>query len=131
WMQRLDARVTARLVAWHRALSRELFPLDPVAKGRAALERVSAELELDLLTDGWFGARVRKLPLPRVERREPGPKIPAAPKPASNKKSPTEDPVVADFTARPPSATSSAMLAEARNGLQDLLRRVDALRGSL
>jgi hypothetical protein len=52
-------------------------------RGRAALERVGVAAELDVLTDGWFGARVERLPLPRVERRDPGPENRAPPQPAS------------------------------------------------
>jgi hypothetical protein len=106
--ERLEARVTAAVVAWHRALSRERGALDAEERGRAALARVDAEIALDVLTDGWFGARVRRLAVSRVERREPGPKTPAAPKPASTKKTEEEGPAVADFTARPVSATSRA-----------------------
>ncbi len=113
--ERLEVRVTAAVVAWHRALSRERAALDADERGRAALARVDAEIALDVLTDGWFGARVRRLPASRVERREPGPKTPVEPKPASIDESREERPAVADFTARPVSATSrspcSRMLA--------------------
>jgi hypothetical protein len=104
----LEARVTAAVVAWHRALSRERAATDADARGRAALARVDAEIMLDVLTGGWFGARVRRLATPRVERLEPGPKTPAEPKPASSKNGREERPAVADFTARPVSATSAA-----------------------
>ncbi|HTQ07341.1 MAG TPA: hypothetical protein VMI54_25975 [Polyangiaceae bacterium] len=106
--ERLEARVTAAVVAWHKALSREFSALDADARGRAALARVGAEIALDVLTDGWFGARVRRLPLPRVERREPGPKIPAAPQPASKNPSQTEGSAVAHLEERSVSATSRA-----------------------
>jgi hypothetical protein len=104
--ERLEARVTAAVVAWHRALSRERAARDAEERGRASLARVDAEIALDVLTDGWFGGRVRRLAAARVERREPGPKIPAAPKPASTQKSRDEGPAVADLDARPVSATS-------------------------
>jgi hypothetical protein len=86
--ERLEARVLARVVAWHRALSRERSAPDAETRGRAALARVDAEMELDALTDGWFGERVRRLGLDvlPVERRAPAPKAPAAPKPASKSK---------------------------------------------
>lgn len=104
--ERLEARVIAAVVAWHRALSRELGAPDVEERGRAALARVNAEIALDVLTDGWFGARVGRLPVARVERREPRPKIPAAPKPASKTKSRTDGPAVADLEASATSATS-------------------------
>ena len=83
--ERLEARVLARVVAWHRALSRERSAPDAETRGRAALARIDAQIELDALTDGWFGDRVQRLGqgAPRVERRAPAPKAPAAPKPAS------------------------------------------------
>jgi len=86
--ERLEARVLARVVAWHRALSHEWSAPDAETRGRAALARTDAELELDALTDGWFGERARRLAerAPPVERRVPAPKTPAAPKPASKTK---------------------------------------------
>jgi hypothetical protein len=86
--ERLEARVLARVVAWHRALSRELSAPDAETRGRAALARVDAQIELDALTDGWFEGRVRQLArgAPRVERPAPAPQTPAAPKPASKSK---------------------------------------------
>jgi hypothetical protein len=86
--ERLEARVLARVVAWHRALSHEWSAPDAETRGRAALARVDAELELDALTGGWFGAQARRLVegAPPVERRAPAPKHPAAPKPASKTK---------------------------------------------
>lgn len=104
----LEARVTAAVVAWHRALSRQRAARDADERGRAALARVDAEITLDVLTDGWFGARVGRLAAVRVERPAPGPKTPAAPQPASTKNGREERPAVADFTARPVSATSRA-----------------------
>jgi hypothetical protein len=86
--ERLEFRVLARVVAWHRALSRERSPLDAEARGRAAVERIDAEIELDALTGGWFGERVRQLRLEAapVERRDPRPLPAAPPKPASKSK---------------------------------------------
>ena len=83
--ERRQARVTARVLAWHRAVSRELGAADAEERGRAALRRVEAEVELDVLTDGWFSGRVARLRLGArpVERRDPAPPSPAAPKPAS------------------------------------------------
>jgi hypothetical protein len=104
--ERLEARVTAAVVVWHRALSHELAAPDADARGRAALARVDAEIALDVLTDGWFGARVRQLELVRVERRETAPKVPAAPTPASKTQGPEEGAAVAHLDAPPASATS-------------------------
>jgi hypothetical protein len=91
--ERLEIRVLAKIAAWHRALSREWGNPDPELRGRAALARVNAEIELDVLTDGWFGARVRRLGLeaPPVERRAPAPKNPASPQPAPKSSRPAED----------------------------------------
>jgi hypothetical protein len=106
--ERLELRVLGRVVAWHRALSRERSATEPEARGRAALERIDAEVELDALTGGFFGARVRSLRLssakasaPRstkdgagapsdnvtAERRGPPPQKPAGTEPASKSKS--------------------------------------------
>jgi len=103
-------RVTARLLRWYRALSRERSLLGPEARGRAALERVETEVELDVLTDGWFGERLRRLGLvPKaVERRDPAPRNPAPPKPASKPKASSERPALADLDASPGSATSGS-----------------------
>jgi hypothetical protein len=109
--ERLEIRVLARVVAWHRALSREWSAPDPETRGRAAVARVDAEIELDALTDGWFGARVRRLRLdvPPVERRAPPPKNPAAPKPASKSSDQDESRAMsADLEGCPRSATSRA-----------------------
>jgi len=103
-------RVTARLSHWYRALSRERSLLPPEARARATLERVESEMELDVLTDGWFGERVRRLGLgsPPVERPDPAPSSPAAPKPASKPKASPERPALADLDASPASATSAS-----------------------
>jgi len=108
--ERLEARVLARLVAWHRALSHEWSAPDPETRGRAALARIDAELELDALTDGWFGERARRLGLdvPPVERRAPPPKTPAPPKPASKSKDkPSAVSGMADLEGCSGSATSA------------------------
>jgi hypothetical protein len=107
--ERLEARVLARVVAWHRALSHERSAPDAETRGRAALARIDAELELDALTDGWFGERARRLTdaAPPVERRAPAPKTPAAPKPASKTKDePASASRTADLEACSGSATS-------------------------
>jgi hypothetical protein len=56
--ERRQARVTARVLAWHRAVSRERSAASAEERGRAELLRVEAEVELDVLTGGWFGPRV-------------------------------------------------------------------------
>lgn len=100
------ARVTARLVRWHRALSRERSLADPVARGRAELERVELEVELDVLTDGWFGERVRRLLAPPPS--QPTPKSAVPPRPAAPAKAVSERSALADLEARPASATSAS-----------------------
>jgi hypothetical protein len=86
--ERRQARVTARVLAWHRAVSRVRSAESAEERGRAELLRVEAEVELDVLTGGWFGHRVARLARgsAAVERRDPAPKPPATPKPASKTK---------------------------------------------
>jgi hypothetical protein len=74
------------------------------------LERVESEMELDVLTDGWFGERLRRLGLgsPAVERRDPAPRNPAAPESASKSKASPERPALADLDPSPASARSAS-----------------------
>lgn len=60
--ERLTARVLERLFAWHLATSR-LAEADDDQRLRLDLERLAAEVELDVLTGGWFGARLAELGL--------------------------------------------------------------------
>jgi hypothetical protein len=64
--EKLRERVLERLFDWHRALSR--LSSDPGSSdepGRHELERLEAEVELDVLTGGWFSEAVRRFPEPR------------------------------------------------------------------
>jgi hypothetical protein len=103
-------RVARSVVRWHRALSRERSVEDAAERGRAALERIDAEVELDVLTDGWFGQRLRQLGLraPRAERHAGAPRTPAAP--ASGPETPVRPPKTAraGLDARSVSATSAS-----------------------
>lgn len=103
-------RVLSRLARWHRALSRERSLPDDRARGVAELERLDAQMQLDVLTGGWFGERVRHLGLeaPPVERREPAPKAPAAPKSAPKTRTSTAPPELEGFSRCPSSATSAS-----------------------
>jgi hypothetical protein len=101
-------RVLARLARWHRALSRERALPDEAARGGARLERLDFQMELDVLTAGWFGERVRRLGLdaPRVERRAPAPKKPAATESAPQSPSVPLPAALAGLEGSPVSATS-------------------------
>jgi hypothetical protein len=103
-------RVTGRLIRWHRALSHERNAPDPERRGRAALARVEAQMELDVLTDGWFGEQVRRLGLETspVERSDPAPKNPAELKPAPKSNRVSRPSALAGLDARPASATSAS-----------------------
>ena len=103
-------RVLARLARWHRALSRERTLPEEAARGTARLERLDVQMELDVLTGGWFGERVRHLGLdaPPVERREPSPKNPAVPASAPKTTELTARPVLVDLELCPASATSAS-----------------------
>ena len=102
--------VLRRLSRWHRALSREKSAADDTVRGGARLERLDAQMQLDVLTGGWFGERVRHLRLeaPPVERREPAPKIPAAPKSAPKTSSVTPERALVGLELCPASATSAS-----------------------
>jgi len=103
-------RVTARLMRWHRALSHERSAPDPERRGRAMLARVEAQVELDVLTDGWFGEQVRRLGLEAlpVERSDQAPKDPAEHKPAPKSNRTPRPAALAGLDARPASATSAS-----------------------
>jgi hypothetical protein len=70
-VEKLSERVVERLFDWHRAFSRAANA-EPGSKahGRFELERLEAEVELDVLTGGWFGEVVRRLPAPSRERSD-------------------------------------------------------------
>lgn len=59
--ERRVARVLDRVLAWYAALTRLADPGEDVEHARLVLELDAAALELDVLTDGWFGARVESL----------------------------------------------------------------------
>jgi hypothetical protein len=102
-------RVLSRLARWHRALSRERSLLDEAARGRAALERIALEAELDVLTEGWFGERVKRLGLrtPPPPGRASEPEKRRAPAPAPKTSERLVGPAVAHLEASVPSATSA------------------------
>jgi hypothetical protein len=68
---KLSERVVERLFDWHRAFSC-LSNTEPTSKlhGRCELERLEAEVELDVLTGGWFGEAARHYQAPRRSRSD-------------------------------------------------------------
>jgi hypothetical protein len=62
--EKLTARVLERLFAWHRAWT-GLGGAEPEARAPLELELVQAEVELDVLTGGWFADQARRF-------RDPG-----------------------------------------------------------
>jgi len=79
---RTAAHVLARLLDWHRALSLARDPaLTPEATHKLALDALEAEVELDVLTGGWFGERAAPYhaPPPRAAATPPLQKAPDAP----------------------------------------------------
>jgi hypothetical protein len=68
--ERLSREVVARLFEWHRALS-ELGARDlsPKRRSLAELERLEAEVELDVLTGGYFAEVARRFPPPAAPVR--------------------------------------------------------------
>jgi hypothetical protein len=70
-VERLSEHVVERLFDWHRALS-ELAAPDAGARRRGLLEleRLEAEVELDVLTGGWFGDVARRFVKPRPEQSD-------------------------------------------------------------
>ncbi len=73
---RTAALVVTRVLDWYRALtlSRDA-ELEPEARRKLELDALEAEVELDVLTGGWFGQRAA-----RERDREPPPAPPPAPK---------------------------------------------------
>jgi hypothetical protein len=65
--EKLSARVLERLFDWHRALS-GIPSADPKVRAKLELERIEAEVELDGLTGGWFGAEAERFRSPRPGR---------------------------------------------------------------
>ncbi len=108
--ERRQARVLARVLAWHRAVSRGLSAENAEERGREELQRVEAEVELDVLTGGWFGRRVARLVRgsAAVERRDPASNSPAAPKPAPKTNRTEGAGAHADLDAPSGSATSAS-----------------------
>lgn len=69
---RTAAHVLARLLDWHRSLSLARgSELKPEAAQKLALDALAAEVELDVLTAGWFGERAARY-------RESGARVAAA-----------------------------------------------------
>jgi hypothetical protein len=70
-VDKLRERVLERLFDWHRALSRLSHePAASKTRGRHELERLEAEVELDVLTGGWFSDAARRLPEARPKRSD-------------------------------------------------------------
>jgi len=60
-VERLSERVVELLFDWHRALSELAVPdLGPKRRGLLELERLEAEVGLDVLTGGWFADVARR-----------------------------------------------------------------------
>jgi hypothetical protein len=60
---KLTRRVLELLFAWQRAALRATDPkLSPEDNQNASLSRAEAEVVLDILTDGWFGERIPRVP---------------------------------------------------------------------
>lgn len=58
----LVQKVLAALFTWQRAELRRADPeLPPEERALAAVDALEAELTLDVLTDGWFGAEIAKM----------------------------------------------------------------------
>ncbi len=74
--ERLTARVLDKVLAWHRALSFERSA-DPRLRERSAIERLEAEVELDVTTGGFFAERARKA-VSRAALADPRPASSAA-----------------------------------------------------
>jgi hypothetical protein len=68
--ERRVARVLERLLAWHGALVRLSSAADEAESPRWWLELDAAAVELDVLTNGWFGERVERLELVPSGARE-------------------------------------------------------------
>ncbi|HLV21748.1 MAG TPA: hypothetical protein VKZ49_12725 [Polyangiaceae bacterium] len=62
----LVSRVIAALIAWQRAALDRAVAVLPEERLEAELRALAAVVELDLLTDGWFSARIEERPHPEV-----------------------------------------------------------------
>jgi hypothetical protein len=76
WERRI-ARVLDRVLAWHAALVRLSTAADDTEALRWSLEAESAAVELDVLTNGWFGSRAEVLGVSSAQALA----LPAAPSP--------------------------------------------------
>jgi hypothetical protein len=67
--ERLSREIVARVFEWHRALSELAAPdVTPKRRALAELERLEAEVELDVLTGGFFAGVARRFAPARSER---------------------------------------------------------------
>jgi hypothetical protein len=104
--ERRGARVLDRVLAWHAALVRLSSAADETEALRWSLEVESAAVELDVLTNGWFGARAEVLGVPSAV----APALPPAPSPgvregaAGERRQPQSPPrlVALCLSAKPP-----------------------------
>lgn len=76
--ERLTARVVEKVLAWHRALSFERAD-DERLRERSVIERLEAEVELDVTTGGFFAERARKALSRAALERSAQKAVPAAP----------------------------------------------------
>lgn len=76
--ERRMARVLELVLAWHEALARLTLGEEAPERARYELALDAAAVELDVLTNGWFGSRVRKLGvLPATPAAAPTSALPA------------------------------------------------------
>lgn len=102
--ERRIARVLERVLAWHSALVRLASLEEGAERIRLTLELEAAAVELDVLTGGWFGARVEVLGAAFSPPGSQAPPVPSAPpvtaqKPAETTRVPRLDPL--RLSARP------------------------------
>jgi hypothetical protein len=72
-LERRATRVLERLLAWHAAVVRLASGVEDIDLERVSLELDAAAVELDVLTDGWFQARVARLGVLPDRTRAPSP----------------------------------------------------------
>jgi hypothetical protein len=101
--ERRVARVLERVLAWHAALVRLASAGEEGDRERLSLELDAASVELDVLTNGWFQARVATLGV--LSEPAPRPAVPAtADRPAVSR------PLLPASRSHPPAPPSAAAL---------------------
>jgi hypothetical protein len=114
--ERLTARVIEKVLAWHRALSHERSG-DERLRERSTLERLEAEVELDVTTGGFFAEVARKAILRAATVNSTRPR--SRPEPAHSGHAEPARQAPRCF----PEAEPSARLGSCSRGRQDLDRR--------